>query len=201
MLLSLPYNTDQMDAKNKFLPVIILMVIGAFGKLLPHIPNFTPTESIAIFGAAYLGSKYMKYIIPFVILYLSDFIINNTIARSFFVEQEGIVWFDQYMIYNFIALVFIVLVSTKLLKKINATNVFLSILSASIIFFMITNYGSWASEKSIYTNDLSGLLMSYTAGIPFFRTTLLSNLLFSTILFGSYEMIQSLVSKRAAQFG
>ncbi|MBK8625686.1 MAG: hypothetical protein IPN86_09065 [Saprospiraceae bacterium] len=190
-----------MDAKNKFLPVIILMVIGAFGKLLPHIPNFTPTESIAIFGAAYLGSKYMKYIIPLVILYLSDFIINNTIARSFFVEQEGIVWFDQYMIYNFIALVFIVLVSTKLLKKINATNVFLSILSASIIFFMITNYGSWASEKSIYTNDLSGLLMSYTAGIPFFRTTLLSNLLFSTILFGSYEMIQSLVSKRAAQFG
>lgn len=190
-----------MNANNKFIPVVMLMVIGAFARLIPHVPNFTPTESIAIFGAAYLGRKYLMFVVPLVVLYLSDFIINNTIARSFFTEQDGIVWLDQYMIYNTIAILLMVLLSSQLLKKVTAINVLLSVVSASVIFFMITNFGSWASEKSIYPSDFNGLMMSYTAGLPFFRSTLMGNVIFSTILFGSYALIQNLVARKATQIG
>lgn len=201
MLLSLHYNIRLMSASNKFIPVIILMLIGALARLIPHIPNFTPTESIAIFGAAYLGRKYWTVIVPLIILYLTDLIINNTVARSFFTAHEGIVWYDSYMIYNALAIIAIVLLSSQLLKKITVINVLLSVVSASVIFFLITNYGSWASEKSIYPSDFSGLMMSYTAGLPFFRSSLVGNLVFTTILFGSYEIIKSLVTRRAAQIG
>lgn len=187
-----------MDKNQKLITVVLLMVVGAFARLIPHIPNFTPIESLTIFGAAYLGRKQWAIVAPLVILYISDFIINNTVARSFFPDVEGIVWFDSYMIFNVLAIIAIVLFSSSILQKVNIKNILISILGASVIFFIITNFGSWASEKSIYTNDLSGLLTSYTAGLPFFRTSLLSNLVFSGILFGSYEIIIRLVRRKAA---
>lgn len=186
-----------MSANNKFLTVILMMVAGAVLRIIPHAPNFTPTESITIFGAAYLGRKYLALVLPLIIIYCSDFIINNTIARSFFTEQEGIVWYDQYMIYNVIAIILMVLLSSQFLKKITVSSVLLTTVCASVIFFLVTNFGSWASEKSIYTNDFSGLMNSYLAGWPFFKTSLLSNLVFSVILFGSYELIKGFVPRKA----
>lgn len=190
-----------MNANSKYFPVIIMMLIGALARLIPHVPNFTPTESIAIFGATYLGRNYLTVLIPLVVLYLTDFIINNTVARSFFPSHDGIVWFDSYMIFNVIAIVSIILISSQLLKKINVFNVLMSVVSASVIFFIITNFGSWASEKSIYPSDFSGLMMSYAAGLPFFKTSLFGNLIFTTILFGSYEIIQNLTARKAQQIG
>ena len=186
-----------MDKNQKLIAVVLLMIAAACARLIPHVPNFTPVESLAVFGAAYLGRKQWAVVLTLVILYLSDFIINNTIARSFFPEVDGLVWFDSYMIYNVLAIVGIVLFSSLILQKVNFKNVMISVLGASVIFFIITNFGSWASEKSIYTNDLSGLLASYTAGLPFFRTSLLSNLVFSGILFGGYEVITRLVNGKA----
>lgn len=197
MLLSLRRKYKNMSANNKFLTVILMMVAGAVLRIIPHAPNFTPTESITIFGAAYLGRKYLALVLPLIIIYCSDFIINNTIARSFFTEQEGIVWYDQYMIYNVIAIILMVLLSSQFLKKITFSSVLLTTVGASVIFFLVTNFGSWASEKSIYTNDFSGLMNSYLAGWPFFKTSLLSNLVFSVILFGSYELIKGFVPRKA----
>lgn len=183
-----------MDKNQKLIAVVLLMIAGASARLIPHVPNFTPVESLTVFGAAYLGRKHWAIILPLVILYISDFIINNTIARSFFSEVDGLVWFDSYMIYNALAVIGIVLFSKVILRKITFRNVFVSVLGASIIFYIFTNFGSWASEKSIYSHDLSGLLSSYIAGLPFFQTSLLSNLVFSGILFGSYEIIARMIS-------
>ena len=185
-----------MQSNNKFFVITSLMVIGACARLMPHMPNFTPLESITIFGAAYLSQRYYAVLIPVLVIYFSDFIINNTVARSFF-DQDGIVWFDQYMIFNVLAIFAIVLFSSRILKKVNVLNVVYATLGASVLFFLITNFGSWASEKSIYPNDFNGLLMSYTAGLPFFRTSLLSDAVFSLILFGGYEVIQYLSMKKA----
>ena len=104
------------------------------------------------------------------------------------------VWFSQYMIFTVVAMAMIVLVSSKFLRKINVGNVILSVLIASVIFFIVTNFGSWVGEKSIYTRDLNGLMTSFAAGLPFFRSSLISNLLFSAILFGGFEMYQYFAS-------
>ena len=184
-----------MKRNNTIIPVILLMVMCAFARLIPHLPNFTPTEGLTIFGAAYLSKKHWAFIASAAVMYLSDFIINNTVARAYFPDVEGIVWISNYMFYNLIAIGLIVVVSSHLLKKMNVLNIGTSVLLSSIIFFIITNFGAWMYENSLYTHDLNGLMASFTAGIPFFRNSLLSNILFTTILFGSFEIFLSIAER------
>lgn len=164
-------------------------------------PNFFPLESLTLFGAAYLQRKQLAVLFPLLMLYVSDFVINNTVARSFFKEQEGIVWFSNYMIYNLLSIIIIVFASQYLLKKVNFKNVLISVLSASVLFFLITNFGAWAGSSSIYSKDISGLMTAYAAGIPFFRTSLITNILFSGVIFGGLEIYLSLARRKKISAG
>ena len=42
----------------------------------------------------------------------------------------------------------------------------------------------------MYMKNLGGLTLCYVAGLPFLQNTIVSNILFTTVLFGSYYLIQ-----------
>jgi len=174
------------NKKNTYFAAAALIFVGAFSRFLDFMPNFSPMESIALFGAAYLGHKVLAYAVPIIAMYVSDLVLNNTLTRAFFPDKEGIVLFDDYMIYNFIGMIAIVAVGRVLLKNVSAVKVGAGALIASSLFFVITNIGSWLSLP-IYTKDLAGLTTAYSAGLPFFNNSWVSTLVFSTILFGSFE--------------
>lgn len=187
-----------MSSNKNWIVVVGLMVFGVFARLIPHIPNFTPTESIAIFGAAYLGFRYLSYLLPLSLIFISDFVINNTIARPFFPEKSGIIWFDSYMIYTALAIVSIVFISKLMLRKVNFKNVLATVISGTIIFYLFTNFAAWAMPASIYPSHPGGLMMAYIAGLPFLKISLLGNLVFSGIMFGSMYLIeQKLANKQS----
>lgn len=183
-----------MQDKSKFWLIIVLLVVGVGARLIPHYPNVTPLESIALFGAAYLGRSYWAVFIPLALWYLADIILNNTVLRGFYPEISGFVWYSEYMLYNFISLLAIVALGTKLLKKVSAQNVVFAALSSSIIFFLITNAGAWLATTSLYPKGIEGLLMSYLAGLPFLLKSVLGNLFFSSLLFGAYHILSQFVS-------
>ena len=56
----------------------------------------------------------------------------------------------------------------------------------SLWFFLITNFGVWASG-SMYPKNIFGILACYTAAIPFYYSTLFGSLFYSFFLFGTYE--------------
>ena len=185
-----------MNTKSNTFLAIVLIIIGSCARLIPHLPNFTPTETIAIFGAAYLGRTWLPYFIPVVTMYFADFIINNTVARSFFPNHDGLVLWSNYMLFNIIAIMLIVLIAQKVLNKINFKNVMIAAIVSSVVFYLITNFGSWVSLTSIYSKDFTGLMSSYVAGLPFLRTTLISNLLFSGVIFGSMHFLISMLKTK-----
>jgi hypothetical protein len=61
-------------------------------------------------------------------------------------------------------------------------------LACSIQFFLITNAAVWL--EGAYDRGINGLWQSYVAGIPFFRGTLLGDLLYTSTFFGLYEMLR-----------
>jgi hypothetical protein len=65
--------------------------------------------------------------------------------------------------------------------------IIVSSLGASVIFFLVTNF---AFLYSTYPHNISGIILAYTNGLPFFRGTLLGDLGYTTALFGSYEFAQ-----------
>ena len=49
-----------------------LIVIAALTRLLPHPPNFSPIEAMALFGGAYFASRKWALLVPLAALLLSD---------------------------------------------------------------------------------------------------------------------------------
>ena len=162
------------------------MIVGVAMRFVTVIPNFSPVVGLTIFGAALFSRKYLAFLVPFLCIYFSDLVINNTIARPFFPDSSGFIWFSEYMIWNFLAYGSIALFAMIALKKLTFTRGISVTLISSVIFFLTTNIGSWVGSAGIYPKAFSGLMMSYTAALPFFRTSLISDLLFSGALFGLY---------------
>ena len=62
-------------------------------------------------------------------------------------------------------------------------------LAGSVLFFLVTNFGTWLGG-SMYPQDASGLLAAYVAGIPFFQWTVAGTLFYAALLFGGFELLR-----------
>jgi hypothetical protein len=65
-------------------------------------------------------------------------------------------------------------------------------LTSSVSFYLLTNFTSWAVGTLTYPRNLRGILMSYEAGLPFFRHAVEGDLLFSVAMFATPMTIHAL---------
>ena len=165
-----------------------LIVIAVVSRIIPHLPNFTPIESIALFSGAYLASKRLSFILPLLGIYLADLVLNNTIYRSFYPESDSFIWISGYMVWTFLAMIGIVFFGRLLKNKIKPLNILGFSILGSLLFFILSNFGVWLGSV-VYPKSITGLMECYTMAIPFFRNSLLSNLMFTAVLFGSMEIL------------
>jgi len=166
--------------------VSLMVLLAAFSRLLPHPSNFAPIGAIALFGAAYFSQRIIAFVIPIISMWLSDLVINNVIYAQYF---DHFVWFYQGFYWTYGSFILIGLLGLLVLKRIKIQNIFMASIFASIIFFLISNFGVWVST-TMYPHNFSGLIACYTAGLPFFKNTLLGDLAYTGILFGVFEFAQ-----------
>jgi hypothetical protein len=62
-------------------------------------------------------------------------------------------------------------------------------LTASLLFFLASNFASWMTQALPYGYSLSGLLDCFKAAIPFYRGTLAGDLVFSAGLFAAHAAL------------
>ena len=165
--------------------IVLMIVLAAASRFMPHPPNFTPIGAMGLFGAAYFTKKYWAFLIPLLALWFSDLILNNVVYAQYY---DSFQWMGNVWVYLAFALV--VVLGFGLLKKVSPKNLLGASLAASVIFFLITNFASWLMPISPYPATFSGLMACYTAGIPFFWNTLAGDLFFTAVLFGSFELVQ-----------
>ncbi len=163
---------------KKFLIPFLLIVLGIISRFLPHPANFAPIGAIALFGALYLPKKY-ALIVPIIAMFISDIFIG------FYSWQIMLSVYTSFILMGVIGLV--VRNNKKFSTILGGT------LLGSILFFLITNFAVWAFG-TMYAHNLSGLAQSYTMAIPFFKNSLLGDIFYTTILVGSYELL-NLTSK------
>lgn len=186
--------------KKNIFALSLLIILAASARFIPHGYNFTPIAGMALLGAAYFDKKYLAYIVPILTLFLSDFILNNTLYRAFFPDHTGIVIFSKFMIYTYLGTGLMVAIGHLLLRKVNAPRILGSAVAATIVFFLVSNFGSWL-HTPIYAKSFPGLLSAYVAGLPFLNGHLLGNILFSFILFGAFEFMTDRKLSKVLSFG
>jgi hypothetical protein len=159
--------------KSKHYPLAIavcLILIGVTLRILPHPANFAPIAAISIFGGAVLPKRVAIWV-PLVAMVVSDAIIG----------------FYSLMPLTWACYLLIALASSRWLRSGNLfTGVKLTV-SASLFFFIVTNFGVWLTS-GMYSHTWSGLVSCYTMALPFFRNTFLSDAIYTAVLFGIYAL-------------
>ena len=159
--------------KEKYAPAAIalsLIAIAVTLRILPHPANFAPVGAISIFGGAILPKR-MSVLVPLLAMMISDAVIG-------FYSLMPLIW-ACYLI--------IALASSHWLRPAKLRRGIGLTLGASTFFFVVTNFGVWATS-GMYAHTWSGLMNCYTLAVPFFRNTLLSDLAYTGLLFSIYAL-------------
>jgi len=162
-----------------------MIALAALSRLLPHPPNFSPVEAIALFGGAYFSNRWAAVWVPLVAMFLSDLalgLMNGGIYWSYFLSAGYL------LVYACIALSAVL--GFGLRGRVNVPRVGIYSIIGSLLFFVVTNFGAWLGSP-MYPQTSAGLSAAYVAGIPFYQWTLLGTLFYSALLFGSFAWLRS----------
>ena len=110
-----------------------------------------------------MSSRTLAIILPLGALWVSDLILNNLVYTEYY---QGFVLFSSGHIWIYISFIVIVIIGRLTMKNVTMKSVGLSGVSASIIFFLLSNFGVWIGGM-MYPLSLSGLISCYIAALPF----------------------------------
>lgn len=155
---------------NYFKVSLGIFIALAASRFIPHPPNFTSLLALSFYIPALLG---IRYLLPLIV----SFIITDIL-----IGLHGVTFF------TWGSVIFIGLLSKYFIK--NIISRISGALVGACIFFLVSNFGVWSMGSYGYTFD--GFLMCYTLAIPFFAYSLISTLIFSSIIeyFYSLKMLK-----------
>ena len=159
---------------DKFQNLVLLIIIfGVLCRVIPHPPNFSPVTAIALFSGLNFKDKRIAFSVPLFILFLSDLMIGISLINLFV----------------YLGFTTVVLLGSKI-RSIKFGNILL----ASIIFFLLSNFGVWILG---YPKNFEGLLLCYTMAIPFFGYSIAGDLFFGYLFKFSFKKISSVIPESA----
>ena len=161
----------------------IFVLFAVAVRFLPHPLAFTPVgAALLYFGAR--GQRRRMWI-PMALLAASDVVLTTLVYRYPFSWDHFVTWAW------YAAMLWL---GTSLKQNAGAVRILATALLGSVSFFVISNFAVWAAWD-MYPRTLSGLMMCYDAGLPFFRRAVEGDLLFTAAMFGIPVWLQALAAK------
>lgn len=155
-----------MPNKKYYLSILGLIGLAVISRWAPHPPNFTPMTAIAIFSGAFLFPRVLGYVIPLLIMGISDLFLGFHQTFWFTYSAYLLIAFSSSLIINGSFLWFRILCIA---------------LGSSLFFFLWTNFGVWLISD-MYPHTWAGLFLCYEMAIPFFRNELVATLFYTGAL-------------------
>lgn len=147
---------------------ISIFITLAMSRFIPHPPNFTSLLALSFYVPVIFGLRYLPVLL--ISFAITDFIIGYHTGTFF-------TWGSVFLI----GLISQFFAKTLIFRMSGA-------LIGALIFYIITNFGVWVS--GMYGLTLSGLVTCYTLAIPFFAYSIISTIIFSSlieIIFKTYQ--------------
>lgn len=175
----------------KWALVAALVLVPVAARLVPYWFHFMPLTAVAIFSGAWFADWRLKLGIPLAARVVSD------LALGFQMAQPSEVLF----VYG--CLVVSVLLGWMVRRR-RATVLapMVAGLTSAVVFFLVSNFGVWlASTPALgpyyYPPTLAGLAKCYEMAWPFFRATLIGDVVYTGVLFAAYAWACQLSPKWA----
>jgi hypothetical protein len=172
-------------ANPKPMTLFLTALVSVLALAVPLVPepyrvfNFAAFGAVGLFGGARIGF-WPGVVFAVVAKLLSD--LMNYAAHGYDAD---------YLPIGYVVLSFVVYASCGWLvrRTENLLAVGGGVVLGSMLFFLVTNFGSWVRQDVAYGYTFTGLWNCYLAGVPFYRGTFLSDVLFSGGLFGTHAVL------------
>lgn len=147
---------------------LALIVFAVAMRIMPHPANVAPVAAIALFGGAVLPRAW-ALALPLTAMIVSDLLIGLHSTVLFTWGSFAMIAFGAH--YG--------------LRRITPLRVMGASLSASLLFYLVSNFGVWL-EGRMYALTWEGFVQCYVNALPFLRATITGDILFSAAIFGIY---------------
>lgn len=176
-----------MKQSNLFLFAALMVFAAAASRILLYPFNFSPIIAMALFSGAVIKDKRYAFILPLAAMLLSD------VMFELFNIAPGFWGIGQVVNYAILAGITVLGFT---MKKPGVLRIAGYSIASSLIFFFLSNASVWLFDV-YYPSDFSGLVQSLTAGLPFLKTGIITDLVYCTILFGGYEILSRTVTQKS----
>lgn len=177
--------------KNNIIIAVALILLAAILKVATYHNSFsiTPIIAIALFSGAVISDKKLAFLMPLLAMFAADLLLEVTkIGQGFYGGGQ---------IGNYACLLFITLLGAAM-KRISIVNVVAFSIGSTLLFYFLSNSNAFIFDTyNTYERTFSGYINCLNAGIPFLKSRLITDLVWSAVLFGSYVLIFKPVTKKA----
>jgi hypothetical protein len=176
--------------KQTIIFFLILVIISTAVKIIcsPQInlSGFTAVIAVSLFAGLTIKDKKLAFLLPLLTLFISDVLLQVFHVLNLF-PYEG---FYTGQIYNYALFIILTLIGIGL-RNYKTAGIITAALVGPTIFFLLSNFIVWKTQGSLmgYPNNFSGLMQSYTFGLPFYRNSLISTFIFLPAFIALYNRI------------
>ena len=161
---------------GRSLTCFFLIILAVATRVVPHPAGVTSVGAIGLFSGAYLGYR-RAWLVPVAALLLSDIFIG------FYEPLIMLAVYGGFALSAIIGRIFL-FQKRSVLRAGGAT------LAGAVVFFILSNLGVWGTGLH-YPLTIAGMVECYLQAVPFFWRTLLGDMFYVAVLFGSCEFIQA----------
>ncbi len=165
--------------------IALLRVAGSYSRELSPLINFTPVGAMALFGGAYFNGNLKPFAFPLLTLFIGDVFLSFTVFSEF---RSGLLYTGW--AWTYIAFALMTLAGKVVVKDVNVKTVLTATLVCVLIHWVVSDIGAWLMPGSLYPKTASGYIACLVAAIPYETRFLAGTLLYSGIMFATFEWLQ-----------
>lgn len=163
-----------------FTVFLVAITVGCkilFGDNL-DMSGFSPVLSIAVFSGMIIRRKDFSFLLPLLALLASDAVIELLNSQGLF-KYAG---FYKGQWVNYLLLLAATAIGWSL-KGRRPANLLAGAIAAPTFYFLVSNTIVWLFVKeAAYTKDFSGWMTCLTAGLPFYKNSLIATAMFLPVI-------------------
>ena len=186
--------TDTIKAQGwPRLAALLAILAVTIYRLTPHIPNFTPLGAMFVLGGLYLGRGWRWMLVPFAGLLISDVVLD--------LRWNGDL-LEPDRLFEIAAFALVALGGRWASGRAVGWKI-AAVVATPFVFFLVSNFGVWLANVSWPHSATGaapcaphGLAACYLDGLPFFRGTLIGDLLFGLAGLAAVELPRMSAERR-----
>ena len=170
----------------------LLLLVAVLTRVVPHAQwwSFTATTgSLLYFGAK---RPRREMIAPLAALITADVYLTLFAYHGFSIHWDSAISWGWYLLAMLMG-------SALLRKKVTFLRGAAGAILGPTSFFLVSNFGFWASSFNPYPRTLAGLGACYLAGVPFYRNDLVATSLVLAVMLGVPALVRRTHAARAQE--